>query len=322
MKGRKLKAAPEIKSENSEAWTIYNGDCVQACNLLDDSSIDFCIHSPPFANLYIYSDSMADMGNCANYGEFFEQYKYLIKELRRITVNGRLCAVHCKDLPAYKGRDGAAGLVDFPGEIIRAFSECGWQYHSRVTIWKDPVTEMQRTKNHGLLHKQLCKDSSASRQGMADYLIVFRKWDGEEFPKPVHGPSKDVRFDNYIGEEGPEGVRSERDMSIQVWQRYASPVWFDIRQQRVLQGSKNATSEDDEKHICPLQLDVIERSIHLWTNKGDVVFSPFAGIGSEGYCAVAMNRRFVGVELKESYWKQAVANLQKAEVKSKESMLL
>lgn len=322
MKGRKLKAAPEIKSENSEAWTIYNGDCVQACNLLKDSSIDFCIHSPPFANLYIYSDSMADMGNCANYGEFFEQYKYLIKELRRITVNGRLCAVHCKDLPAYKGRDGAAGLVDFPGEIIRAFSECGWQYHSRVTIWKDPVTEMQRTKNHGLLHKQLCKDSSASRQGMADYLIVFRKWDGEEFPKPVHGPSKDVRFDDYIGEEGPEGVRSERDMSIQVWQRYASPVWFDIRQQRVLQGSKNATSEDDEKHICPLQLDVIERSIHLWTNKGDVVFSPFAGIGSEGYCAVAMNRRFIGVELKESYWKQAVANLQKAEAKSKEAMLL
>jgi superfamily II DNA or RNA helicase len=322
MKNKQLAGLPQLKNEESETWKLYNGDCVQTCGLIADGTIDFSVFSPPFANLYIYSDSMADMGNCANSGEFFAQMKFLIRELLRVTANGRLCAVHCKDLPAYKGRDGAAGLVDFPGEIIRNFGECGWQYHSRVTIWKDPVTEMQRTKNHGLLHKQLCKDSSASRQGMADYLIVFRKWAGDEFDRPVHGPSKDVRFDSYIGEDGPESVRSARDMSIQVWQRYASPVWFDIRQQRVLQGSRNATSEEDEKHICPLQLDVIERAIHLWTNENDLVFSPFAGIGSEGYCAVRMGRRFVGAELKESYWRMALQNLKAAETEAKQDRLL
>jgi len=219
------------------------------------------------------------------------------------------------------GRDGSAGLKDFPGEIIREFEAGGWQYHGRVTIWKDPVTEMQRTKNHGLLHKQLCKDSAASRMGMADYLIAFRKWDGKEFDKPVHGPNKEIRFTDYIGDEGPQNARNDRDFSIQVWQRYASPVWFDIKQQRVLQGSKNATCEEDEKHICPLQLDVIERSIHLWSNRGDVVFSPFAGIGSEGYCAVNMGRKFTGIELKESYWKQAASNLKQAENAKSQEML-
>jgi DNA modification methylase len=173
---------------------------------------------------------------------------------------------------------------------------------------------MQRTKNHGLLHKQLCKDSAASRQGMADYLLTFRKWDGEDFPKPVHGPSKEVRFDSgYVGEKGPELVTSARDYSIQVWQRYASPVWFDISQTNVLQGYKYASSEEDERHICPLQLDVIERAVKLWSNEGDTVFSPFAGIGSEGYQSVMMNRKFVGVELKEAYFMQAVKNINKAE---------
>jgi hypothetical protein len=254
------------------------------------------------------------MGNSNDHAEFFVHFRYLISELFRATVNGRLCAVHCKELPAYKGRDGAAGLIDFPGMIIRAFEDEGWQFHSRVTIWKDPVTEMQRTKNHGLLHKQLCKDSSASRQGMADYLIVFRKWDGDDFARPVHGPSPEVRFDTssgYVGEQGPENVRSERDHSIQVWQRYASPVWFDIRQQNVLRRD-GARDDEDEKHICPLQLDVIERAVHLWTNRGDIVFSPFAGIGSEGFVSVKMGRRFVGAELKRSYFDQAVKNLSRA----------
>lgn len=314
MTGKQLTAAPVPVSRSGKTWELWKGDCVQVVReKIADNSIDFSVFSPPFANLYIYSDSLADMGNSANDDEFFAHFGYLISDLRRVTVNGRLCAVHCKDLPAYKGRDGAAGLIDFPGRIIREFEARGWQYHSRVTIWKDPVTEMQRTKNHGLLHKQLCKDSSASRQGMADYLIVFRKWDGDEFPKPVHGATPECRFDSYVGDEPPENVKSPRDMSIQVWQRYASPVWFDIRQQRVLQGSRNATSESDEKHICPLQLDVIERAIALWTNENDLVFSPFTGIGSEGYCAVKAGRRFIGAELKESYWAQACGNLEKAE---------
>lgn len=308
--GRKLMGMPAAVKASGEGWDLYNGDCVDVLDrYVPDNSIDYSIFSPPFSNLYIYSDSVADMGNCADHEEFFRQMGFLIRQLFRATVNGRLCSVHCKDLPAYMGRDGAAGLIDFPGACIRAFELAGWQFHSRVTIWKDPVTEMQRTKNHGLLHKQLCKDSSASRQGMADYLITFRKWDGEEFPSPVVGPSKEVRFDDYIGQEAPSRDRTERDYSIQVWQRYASPVWFDISQTRVLQGSRSATSEEDERHICPLQLDVIERSIHLWSNAGDTVFSPFAGIGSEGYCALRMGRKFIGAELKESYWEQARKNL-------------
>jgi len=322
MKRRELTPLPIANKASGPGWELWNGDCVDVMSKhVPDESIDFSIFSPPFANLYIYSDSIADMGNCADNSEFFGQMDFLIEQLFRATVNGRLCAVHCKDLPAYMGRDGSAGLKDFPGEIIKAFERRGWQYHSRVTIWKDPVTEMQRTKNHGLLHKQLCKDSAASRMGMADYLIAFRKWDGAIFPKPVHGPSNLIRFTDYIGEEGPENARTDRDFSIQVWQRYASPVWFDIKQQRVLQGSRNATCEEDEKHICPLQLDVIERAIHLWSNPGDVVFSPFAGIGSEGYCSVKMQRRFVGIELKESYWRQAIRNIEMAQSKKDQATL-
>ncbi len=320
---RKLQPAPQAAVERGKSWELWHGDCVMVLqSKIPDSSIDFSVFSPPFANLYIYNDSVADMGNCADHGEFFQQLEYLISELYRVTVNGHLCAVHCKDLPAYKGRDGAAGLIDFPGELIRAFEKRRWQYHSRVTIWKDPVTEMQRTKNHGLLHKQLCKDSCASRMGMADYIIAFRKWDGDEFPKPVHGPSREVRFTGYVGESGPENVRSDRDMSIQVWQRYASPVWFDVSQQRVLQGRRDATAEEDERHICPLQLDVIERCIDLWTNPGDSVLDPFNGIGSTVYCAVAMGRYGIGVELKESYWNQSIKNLQLLESQNKQEMLL
>ena len=317
MDKKELRAADPPVLKSGKNWQLWLGDCVDVLHdKIEDESLDFSIFSPPFSNLYIYSDSLNDMGNSADHSEFFEHMKYMIKDLLRATVNGRLCAVHCKDLPAYMGRDGAAGLIDFPGQCISAFEAAGWQYHSRVTIWKDPVTEMQRTKNHGLLHKQLCKDSSASRQGMADYLIVFRKWGGGDFEKPVHGPSNLVRFDSYVGEDEIPQVKSERDMSIQVWQRYASPVWFDIKQQRVLQGSRHATSDDDERHICPLQLDVIERAIHLWTNVGDVVFSPFTGIGSEGHVALSMERKFIGAELKESYFNQAITNLESAHVQS------
>jgi adenine specific DNA methylase Mod len=230
-----------------------------------------------------------------------------------------LTAIHCKDLPLYKGRDGAAGLRDFPGEIIRLYEKNGWTYHSRVTIWKDPVIEMQRTKNHGLLYKQLCKDSAASRQGMADYIIVMRKWGDETKWKPVTRDGGE-RFFDYIGSTkereaamslGRDGEDLTRLNSINVWQRYASPVWFDIQQTNVL-NKKYAKDIEEERHICPLQLDVIERCIELWSNPRDLVFSPFAGIGSEGYVAVKNNRRFIGAELKEGYFREACKNISEA----------
>ena len=309
-----------LEIAEGEGWKIYLGDCVQVAGSLDEGSIDFSVYSPPFSNLYIYSDSIHDMGNTRDHEEFFDQYKYLIRELYRITRDGRLTAIHCKDLPLYKNRDGAAGLWDFPGRIIREYEAAGWTFHSRVTIWKDPVIEMQRTKNHGLLYKQLCKDSAASRQGMADYIIVMRKWGDESKWEPVTRGGE--RFFDYIGstQSGP-GKRDigkartekerERLYSIAVWQRYASPVWFDIQQTNVL-NIQQARESQDEKHIAPLQLDVIERCVELWSNPGDLVFSPFTGIGSEGFVSVQMGRRFVGAELKRSYWEVACRNLQDA----------
>jgi DNA modification methylase len=332
-----------VEQQQGDLWTLYQGDCVEVIAGIPDTSIDFGIHSPPFANLYIYSDSMADMGNAANSDEFFLHYKFLISELFRVTVPGRLCAVHCKDLPLYFNRDGAAGLDDFPGDIIRAFRDCGWTYHSRVTIWKDPVIEMQRTKNNGLLHKTLCRDSSQVRQGMADYLLVFRKIVGDSLmsAKPVtRNPPDDFKgdekawrrthcFSRYVGKESqvrmssycnggrPEATQSGEGFGLEVRQRYASPVWFDINQTRVL-NYRLARDEQDEKHICPLQLDVIERAVELWTNPNDIVLSPFAGVGSEGYGAVTCGRRFVGIELKDTYFKQACGHLKKAEAEWKE----
>lgn len=305
-----------------DRYALYNGDSCQVLKGIPDNSIHFSVYSPPFSNLYIYSDSIADMGNSADDAEFFEHYSYLIREMHRVTMPGRLSAVHCKDLPLYHNRDGAAGLKDFPGMIIRAHEEAGWTYHSRVTVWKDPVIEMQRTKNHGLLHKNFQARAEVTRQGMADYLIVFRKWDGvegTESPEPVkHNliAPKEGKGHKYIGDEGPTTYDSDRDYSIQVWQKYASPVWFDINQTRVL-NYQMAKESQDEKHICPLQLDVIERSIDLWTNPGDTVLSPFAGIGSEGYCALKQSRKFVGIELKEGYFEWMVKNLQRADEESR-----
>ena len=296
-----------------DGWTLWHGDCVDVVRSLPDASVGLSVYSPPFSNLYTYSESMADMGNSENDDEFFEHYRYLVREKLRVTIPGRLSVVHCKDLPRYKGRDGAAGLSDFPGRIVKLHEEEGWQYHSRVTIWKDPVIEMQRTKNHGLLHKVLCKDSSNSRQGMADYLVVFRRWvpGMDEFPDPVTSVSENARFDRYVGSQPPPETTDARAYSINVWQRYASPVWFDIHQTNVL-NYRQARSEDDVKHICPLQLDVIERSVHLWSNEGDTVLSPFTGIGSEGYVSLKQGRKFVGAELKAEYVGVAVENLARA----------
>jgi len=309
---------PYFEAKKGEGWEIHHGDCVHVARMIEDDRIGFSIYSPPFSNLYIYSDSEYDMGNSTDDGQFLRHYSYYAKELYRITKPGRLTAIHCKDLPMYKGRDGAAGLRDFPGEIIRMYEECGWQYHSRVTIWKDPVIEMQRTKNHGLLYKQLCKDSCASRQGMADYLIVMRKWGDESKWDSVTTGGE--RFFDYLGSAPPGNkdmsrARDEKERqrlySIAVWQRYASPVWFDIDQTNVL-NHKLAKEKDEERHICPLQLGVIERAIELWSNPGDEVHSGFTGIGSEGWVSLRMGRKFIGSELKKSYFDIACRNMDEA----------
>lgn len=286
-------ATPHADGDN---WRIYNGDCVRVAAQLADNCIDFSVYSPPFANLYIYSSDAQDMGNCADDDEFFLQYRHLIAEKLRITKPGCLTAVHCKNLVQYKGRDGRSGMRDFRGEIIRAHEDCGWQYHAEVTIWKCPVTEMTRTKAQGLLYKQLRSDSRVSRTGMAEYVAIFRKWGEGMAENPVAHTPEEFPLDD--------------------WQRIASPVWMDVQQTRVLNGEV-ARENADEKHICPLQLDVIERLLRLYTNPGDLVFSPFSGIGSEGYCAVKSGRKFVGSELKESYWKLACRHLRQAEEESR-----
>lgn len=302
-----------------EDWTLYLGDCVTSMRHIPDDSIHLGVFSPPFANLYIYSDSIADMGNCADYQEFRQHHDYLSAELFRVIAPGRIVAIHCKDLPLYMNRDGAAGLYDFPSLLRESMESAGFVYHSRVTIWKDPVIEMQRTKNHGLLHRNFTERAEVVRQGMADYMLMFRKWVPAMPDKqvthhliaPPVGEEDKPGHHIFIGENPPEHYDSDRDYSIQVWQRYASPVWFDISQTNVLNG-RIARDDKDEKHICPLQLDVIERCIDLWSNPGEVVFSPFAGIGSEGYSALKMRRKFVGVELKRSYWEMAQKYLEEA----------
>lgn len=259
------------------------------------ASVHFSVFSPPFADLYCYSDDHRDMGNCANDGEFFEHFGYLVQSLKRLMMPGRIVAVHCMDLPAKKSVHGFIGLRDFSGGIIQLFQKHGYIYHDRITIWKDPVIEMQRTKALGLLHKQIKKDSSMCRTGGCDYLLMFRV-PGEN-PEPITHQSTDQDAHDYF--------------PVDLWQKVASPVWMDINYSKTLQRT-SAREERDEKHICPLQLETIERAIMLWSNKGDTVFSPFAGIGSEGFQAIKMGRKFIGIELKEAYYQQAERNLKSA----------
>lgn len=282
-----------IDQADGERWTMYQADCVEAVRGLPDASVHYSIFSPPFASLYTYSNSDRDMGNVKDGGEFARHFAHLVPELLRVTKPGRLLSFHCMNLPTSKARDGYIGITDFRGELIRAFVASGWIYHSEVCIWKDPVTSMQRTKALGLLHKQLKKDSCMSRQGIADYLVTMRK-PGDN-PEPV--------------------AHTNETFPVEVWQRYASPVWMDIDAGDTLQ-YQSAREAEDERHICPLQLGVIRRGLKLWTNRGDTVLSPFAGIGSEGHVAVEMGRRFVGIELKESYFKQATRNLANAGAQS------
>ena len=277
-----------IDQNVTDNFAAYHGDCIDVLRGMPDESVHYSIFSPPFASLYTYSASPRDMGNCASHDKFFEQFRYLVPELYRVMKPGRLLSFHCMLLPTSKARDGVIGLTDFRGQLIRAFQEVGWVFHSEVVIWKDPVTAMQRTKALGLLHKQIKKDSAMSRQGIPDYLVTMRK-PGVN-PEPVTHTGKDD------------------DMPVGMWQQFASPVWMDIDQGDTLQ-YRSARENDDEKHICPLQLEVIRRGIKLWSNPGDTVLSPFMGIGSEGYVALEMGRRFVGAELKRSYFEQACRNL-------------
>lgn len=275
-----------INEAHGDDWAAYQGDCVDVARQLPDESIGFSVYSPPFASLFVYSDSECDMGNSADDAEFAEHYAYLIAEKLRVTKPGRLTAVHCTDLPLTKWRNGHVGIRDFSGTIIRLHEEAGWIFHGRRTIWKCPVVEMTRTKHVGLLYKQLQSDSAKSRGGMPDYLMTFVK-PGENADPIQHTPE---------------------DFPLDQWQEWASPVWMTVNQTNVL-NVKGARSEHDEKHLCPLQLDVIKRALVMWSNPGDVVLSPFMGIGSEGYESLKLGRRFIGVELKESYWRQACDNL-------------
>lgn len=302
-----------INQEKGDNWIIYNADCCEALQGIKDGSIHYSLHSPPFASLYTFSDDPRDISNCKNDETFWEHYKFVIEQLYRITMPGRLASIHCMQLPTSKLRDGFIGLRDFRGMIIKAFQDAGFIYHSEVCIRKDPVSAMQRSKSIGLLHKQVVKDSAMSRMAVADYVVTMRK-PGDN-AEPIHGG-----FNAYYGDDttiqatDPGLIASHvaSSYSVAVWQRYAEPVWMDIAQSDVL-SHRVARDVADERHIAPLQLTVIRRCYQLWSNPGDVILSPFAGIGSEGYCAIEMGRRFVGIELKASYWRQAVANMRAAE---------
>jgi DNA modification methylase len=276
----------------TDNYTAIHGDCVEALKGLPDQCVGYSIFSPPFASLYTYSNSPRDMGNCRTDAEFFGHLDFLIAELMRVIKPGRDVSFHCMDMPASKERDGYIGLKDFPGDLIRAFQRHGFIFHSKVTIWKDPVTAMQRTKALGLLHKSVRENAAMCRQGIPDYLVTMRAPGACE--RVTHDPT---------------------DYPVDLWQKVASPVWMDINPSDTLQ-FRSAREHDDERHICPLQLEVIRRGISLWTNPGDIVLSPFMGIGSEGYVALELGRKFVGVELKESYYGQAVANLAAATAKT------
>lgn len=277
-------------TKHGDNWTLYLGDSCEVLKNVKNDSVHFSVYSPPFASLYTYSASDRDMGNCRTHSEFYEHFRFLVSELYRVLLPGRLMSVHCMNLPTSKERDGVIGISDFRGDLIRIFRDAGFIYHSEVVIWKDPVTAMQRTKALGLLHKQIKKDSCMSRQGIPDYLVTMRK------------PG-----------ENPERVtHTAESFPVSLWQRYASPVWMDINPSDTLQRT-SAREDKDERHIAPLQLEVIQRALELWSNPDDIVLSPFAGIGSEGYQAIKMRRRFIGVELKRSYWEQACRNLEAAE---------
>lgn len=284
---------------HGDGFAAYHGDCADVISQLPDASVDLSIFSPPFIGLYLYGDSVADMSNCESDEKFMEHYSYLAEQLYRVTRPGRLVAVHCKDLVYYQTQRGTAGLRDFPGMLINAHIAAGFDFHSRVTIWRCPVREMTKTKAHGLLYKQLRADSSFSRQGLAEYFVVFRRWAKTEEEESLVSPV----------------VHTTEDFPLDQWQEWASPVWMDTRETLVLNADA-ARDPRDEKHICPLALDLIKRALLLWSNPGDVVLSPFMGIGSEGVISLRHGRRFIGTELKDTYFRQAVRYLSSEDAQS------
>jgi len=287
-----------LNDAHGDMWSAYNGDCCDVMRQLPDRSVGFSVYSPPFNSIFTYSDSECDMGNNATDAEFREHYAYAVREKLRVTKAGRLTAVHCSDIPTTKWKDGIIGTKDFSGTIHDIHLAAGWHFARRVTIWKDPVVEMTRTNALNLLHKQILKDSARSWPGLADYVMLFRA-PGDNAEPVQHSP---------------------QEFPVELWEKWASPVWMDIRQTNTLNVAQ-ARENADEKHVCPLQLDLIERSLIMWSNRGDIVLSPFMGIGSEGYVSLKLKRRFVGVELKESYFNVAARNLAKAEANAADMFL-
>lgn len=312
-----------------EGWAIHEADCVEGMHAMPENSVDLAIFSPPFGDLFVYSDSERDIGNAGEGEAFLEHYRFFAEALTRVLRPGRIACVHCTDLPMRKGKHGAVGLQDFSGDLIRAHSAAGMIYHGRATIWKDPVVEMQRTKAIGLLYKQIRKDSAFNRVGMPDYMLFFRK-DGPNDRPLAHGApeSDDAKkvarewFDDLrrqgLCAETPDdellaALTAEAEFDVMHWQRLASPVWMDIQQGNVLRNFRKAKGANDEKHVCPLQLDVIRKCLRLYSRPGDVVMDPFNGVGSTGYEAVKARRKYIGFELKPEYAVQANRNLQDAE---------
>ena len=307
-----------IDQKITDQYSVYHADTVEVAQTLPDNSVHHSCFSPPFETLFCYSNSDRDLGNSRSSNEFWDHYRFLIEQQFRVMMPGRLVAIHCMNLPTSKQNHGHIGIRDFRGEIIRAYQAAGFIYHSEVVIWKDPVTAMQRTKALGLLHKTIKKDSSMSRQGIPDTVVIMRK-PGQN-PEPIEGA-----LTHYSGDAPPAGFRrvdyddnrcayvthSDDSTPIDIWQRYASPVWMDIDQSDTL-NFREGRDSDDERHICPLQLGVIERCLQLWSLPGEVVWSPFMGVGSEGYVSLRMGRKFIGAELKESYYKLALRNLEQA----------
>lgn len=305
-----------IAQEINEKFSLYNGDCVEVIKGIPDESIGYCCFSPPFSSLFTYSSSERDMGNSKKLEQFQKHFGFLVSELYRVMMPGRALSFHCMNLIKTISHDGYMGLEDFRGDLIRAFQKVGFIYHTEVVIWKDPLVQATRTKNLALAHKQISKDSSRCAMGLPDYLVTMRK-PGEN-PEPIaHGRG----FEYYIGED-QEPKESKQDnprinkFSHKIWQKYASPVWMDIRQTRTLNYA-SARGQEDERHICPLQLDVIERAMILWSKEGDTFLTPFAGVGSEAYVAIQMNRKPIGIELKKTYYRTALKNLRSAKPERK-----
>lgn len=291
-----------LNQAHGENWTLANGDCIEVMNALPDNSIHLSVFSPPYASLYTYSNSDRDLGNSANDAQFYDHFAHVVAGLHRITKPGRIVCVDVMNIPAMKERDGYIGLKDFRGDVIRAFQKEGFIFHSEHCAWKDPLIEATRTKALGLMHKQLCKDSTRSRAGIPQYLLAFRK-DGENKEPVAHIDG----LTEFVGENPP----TTGTLSHERWRRYASPVWMDINFSKTM-NAKAARDNEDERHVCPMALDLIERAIQLWSNPGDVVFDPFSGVGSTGYQSIKMGRKFIGSELKKSYFEQACKNIASA----------